>query len=263
MRRFVLVILLLLGVTAVWIARAALLTSLGRLVVEEDPLQPVDLGALVTGDPVPAAEEMARLVQDGFVPRVVVFRARTATDEVLDRLHITAPRPHDLAVLVLQRLGVPSEAIAIVPAADNGTNAEVRALTRYMRQRHLVRVTVIADRTHTRRVARLLRAQVGTASLVIVRAATGDPYQPERWWRDRGSTRELFEESLRWFNSFVLGDWWRPQDHASPRPSRSSSSAIHEMDQSAPSLPLRREPHASEPAVSPVRLDVIYPLRVH
>ena len=225
MRRWILVILLILGVTAVWVARVALLTSLGRLVVEENPLEPVELGAIVTSDPVPAAEEMAQLVKDGYVPRVVVFSARMATDEVLDRLHITAPRPHDVAVLVLRRLGVPSEAIAVVRAADNGTNAEVRALTQYMRQRHFVRVTVIADRIHTRRVSRLIKAQLGTPSLVIVRAATADPYHPERWWRDRGSTRELFEESLRWFNSFVLGDWWRVTSRSSSSGQPISSTA--------------------------------------
>jgi hypothetical protein len=217
MRRWFWVLLLVLvGVVAIWIARETLLNSLGRFIVEENPPERVDLGVIIMSDPVPGTEEMARLVKDGYVPHVVIFISRDTTDEVLDRLHIAAPRPHDVAVLVLRRLGVPAEAIAIEQAEDNGTNAAVRALTQYMRQRHLTRVTVVADRSHTRRIARLLRARLGPAGFVIVRAAPADPYHPERWWKDRSSSRELVDEWLRWFNSFVLGDWWRQSSRVSP-----------------------------------------------
>lgn len=45
-------------------------------------------------------------------------------------------------------------------------------------------------------------------ALVIARASPHDPFRPERWWQERDTARELIMESLRWLNSFVLGDFW-------------------------------------------------------
>jgi hypothetical protein len=192
-----------------WAVREPILGALGRLIVENDPPRQVDLGAIVTSTPVPAAEEMAWLVRDGYVPRVVVFRARRRTDDVLDRLGISAPRPSDLAVLVMQKLRVSPQIVSVERVDDAGTNAEIRALAFYMRRRHLTRVAVVADRSHTRRVASLLRAWLGQGGLVVVRAPRSDPYEPDQWWRSRESSRELIMEALRWINSFLLRDWWR------------------------------------------------------
>jgi hypothetical protein len=201
--------LAMLGAITVWTAHVPLLAWLGRLIVEDDLPQPVDLGAIVTSAPVPAAEEMARLVRDRYVPRVVVFRAHRRTDDVLDRLGISAPRPSDLAVLVMQKLRVSPQIVSVERVDDAGTNVEIRALAFYMRRRHLTRVAVVADRSHTRRVASLLRAWLGQGGLVVVRAPRSDPYEPDQWWRSRESSRELIMEALRWINSFLLRDWWR------------------------------------------------------
>lgn len=210
MRRGALIVLVLamLGAAA-WTLRESVLTAVGRMVVEEDPPRPVQLGAVLMSDPILGAVEMARLMDGHYVPRIVIFTARFPSDDVLDQLHVDAPRPHDLAVMVLRRLGVPDDHISVEVLADNGTNASVRALAQYMRRHGIDDVAVVVDRSHTRRVAWLLRDLLSRKSVVVVRAAAADTYRPESWWKDRSSTRELMEESLRWFNSFVLRDWWR------------------------------------------------------
>jgi hypothetical protein len=72
----------------------------------------------------------------------------------------------------------------------------------------MTRLIVVANRSHTRRTARLLRREFADAGAVMVRAAPHDPFQPDAWWRDRKSARELAMEGLRWLNSFVLRDLW-------------------------------------------------------
>src|SRR2546426_4663312 len=211
-RRWLALALVLALVLLLWIARVPLLTWIGRLVVEEAAPQRADLVVILGSPPAPAAEEAARLVMSGYASRVLLFAVRTDTDDILDRLGIVMPRPHEVAVLVLGRMGVRPDAIAIEHIPDGGTNALTRATATYSRRRGLTRLIVVTPRSHTRRTEKLLKASLGSPSFVIARAPVQDRFQPDRWWRDRDSTRELLTELLGWFNSFVLGDLWRGDD---------------------------------------------------
>jgi len=213
MRRWLIALVVLaLGVGAVWVVRERLLISIGRLVVEETLPKPADLAVILANPPVPAAEEAARLVQNGYVRRVLIFSWRTDTDDILDQLGVAVPKPHEVTVLVLRRMGVRSEAIRILSVVPSGTNGFIRATAQYAHQCGFRSLMVITNRSHTGRTAKLMRGYLGNPSAVIMRALSRDPYHPERWWRDRESARELVAEPLRWLNSFVVGDFWREAD---------------------------------------------------
>ncbi len=159
---------------------------------------------------VPAAAAAAALLAKGYAPRILLFKAPPAADEkLLDRLSIPVPNRHELAVLVLRRLGVASEAIVVEPVPEVDTNVAVQATARYAHSHDATRVIVITYRSHTRRTALLLRRALGQSAVVIVRASPDDPFHPEGWWRDRRNSREFLMESLRWVNSLLLGDLWR------------------------------------------------------
>ncbi|HEU5320461.1 MAG TPA: ElyC/SanA/YdcF family protein, partial [Methylomirabilota bacterium] len=130
----------------------------------------------------------------------------TPAREVAERLGVDLPRDEDVARRVLRRLGVRPEAIRVAPAAG-GTNATVAAIARHAREHGVRRLIVVTRRSHTRRVATLLRHRLPEA-LVMVRAAPRDGFDPERWWHDREDARELVTEALRWLNSVALGDLW-------------------------------------------------------
>src|SRR5437667_7027954 len=233
-RRWLVLALVLALVLFLWIAREPLLTWIGRLVVEEAAPQRAALVVILGNPPAPAAEEAATLVKNGYASRVLVFASSTDTEDILDRLGIVMPRPHEVAVLVLGRMGVPPDAIAIEHSPDGGTNSLIRATAKYARQRGLTRLIVITPRSHTRRTEKLLKAALGSPGYVIARAPVRDRFQPDRWWRDRDSTRELLTELLGWFNSFVLGDLWRRDD----RPASSGTRPARSRPLSSPTLSL-------------------------
>ena len=202
-------LLLLFGAAALWTWREPVLTKLGGLLVEETPPAPADLVAVVDND-VPAAAAAADLLAAGYAPRILLFKAPPAADEkLLDRLRIPVPTRHEVAILVLHRLGVASEAIAVEPVAEADTSLAVQATVRYARTHGATRVIVITHRSHTRRTALLLRRALGPSAVIIVRASPNDPFHPAGWWRDRRQSREVAMESLRWINSVLLGDLWR------------------------------------------------------
>lgn len=208
MKRLFLFLALVVGLAALWVARAPLLTSIGGLVVEETPLARADAVVVSANTPGIAAEAGA-IVKGGYAPRVLLFpSARAADDDVLAKLGLDRATPHDVALKVLRASGVAPERIVRLPLAPDGTNQAARELIRYARRERITRVIVVTERSHTRRTARLLRRELTAPGAVMVRAAPRDAFRPESWWRDRDSARELAMEGLRWLNAFVLRDLW-------------------------------------------------------
>ncbi len=234
--------LLLLGAILAggWAAREPILAAAGRSVVREDPPAPADLVAIVGDLPILGALEAAALVKGGSASRVLLFRRLDDPEaEILAKLRIPAPRSHEVARMILVRLGVPAEAITVVALPGVGTNESVRALARHADERGARRLIVVTHRSHTRRVGRLLRGELPPQSTVIMRASPQDPYHPERWWRDRASARELALEALRWLNSFGLDDFWRDRERATPAPVKAWGRSPW---RTAPGAPARRTP---------------------
>jgi len=207
-------LLLLFAAVSLWTWHAPILTSLGRLLVEETPPAPADLVAVLDNE-VPAAAAAADLLGAGYAPRILLFKPPPGADEkLLDRLRIPVPNRHELAIVVLHRLGVASEAIVVEPVTELDTSIAVQATARYARTHDVTRVIVITYRSHTRRAAFLLRHALGRSAVVIVRASPDDFFHPEGWWRDRRQSREVIMEGIRWINSVLLGDLWREEVEA-------------------------------------------------
>jgi uncharacterized SAM-binding protein YcdF (DUF218 family) len=194
---------------ALWLGRDPVLAWVGRLVVEEGAPERADVVVVLGDRPVLGAAEAAPLVLAGTARRVLLFAGPASQEAtVLARAGLAQPSPHALAVEVLRRRGVPADAIAVVPIRATGTNTETAALARWAESQRARRLIVITYRSHTRRVGALLRGRLGPEARVIMRAASWDPFRPDRWWHDRASARELALEGLRWVNSFALGDLW-------------------------------------------------------
>ncbi len=212
MKRLFLLLVLGVGLIVLWAERAPLLTAVGRLVVEETPLGRADLVVVLPNTPRIAAEAAA-IVKSGSAPRVLLFTsARQADDDVLAKLGLEVVKPHDVVVKVLHASGVGPERTVLIPRSPDGTNQAAREVIRYAQRQGLTRVIVVTERSHTRRIARLLRRELTAPGGVMVRAAPGDTFRPESWWRHREGARELAMEGLRWLNSFVLRDLWSSDD---------------------------------------------------
>lgn len=172
-------------------------------------MAPADLVAIVADTPA-AAVTAGEVVKARLAPRVVLFAPPDDKEqEILRPLGITSPARHELLALVLERLGVPSPAILVIPLDEKGTNAVVRAVARYAERAGQRRIIAVAHRSHTRRTAILLRRELGAGRVVIVRAAPQDPFHADTWWHQRDTARELALEALRWTDSLVLGGVWR------------------------------------------------------
>lgn len=212
----VLLALLLVLLAASWIGRRTILVAMGRVLVAEDPLGPVDLLVVSNAATRADALEAAQLYRQGMSPRVAVaeWRVDPAADEIRC-LGIPLLDPTALSRAILERSGVPPTAIAVMPGQAEGTEDEIAATEAYVRASKDVRsVLFLGPRTHTARVRWLLRRRLPPGVRVAVRSAPYDTFSPDDWWHSRDVSREVMAEYLRWVNTTLLGDAW---DGASTR----------------------------------------------
>lgn len=196
-----------LGLAAPLLWRPAL-RALGTALVAEDALAPADVVVVSNSRTAAAAFEAAALYRGGYAPRI--FVPGTAVDPNLENLRslgIPYLSSSELARAVLERSGVPAAAIEIGSGATDGTETEAAAIAAYVAGQPPRRLLVVAARSHTARMGWLLRRLLPAQSVVLMRSASDDRFQPDTWWQSRDEAREAMMECVRWINT-LLGDLW-------------------------------------------------------
>ncbi len=64
-------------------------------------------------------------------------------------------------------------------------------------------VILVTSRAHTRRVRLLWRRLAPGQGRVIVRAASGDPFDPRHWWRNTRDALDVVREVLGLLNAWA------------------------------------------------------------
>jgi len=200
-------------ITAGRLVFAAILTALivafgafanaGHWLLVDDPLQ-LSRAVVVFGGQVPfRAMEAAKIYKQGFAREVWLTEGGyTEEDAALEELGIERTPDHVYSRRVLEREGVPAEAIRILSGHNSNTADEVRLVSRQMQAAGGDRVILVTSKSHSRRVKVLWHSLAGDHHQASVRYATRDPFQPARWWLN---TADAMSVSREWFG--LLNAW--------------------------------------------------------
>jgi uncharacterized SAM-binding protein YcdF (DUF218 family) len=175
----------------------------GTWLIVEDPLQPAR-AVVVLGGQVPfRAEEAAAVYRQGWAHEVWLTQGGVFADDVaLATLGIERLPEVAYSRQVLERLGVPSGAIRLLPGANQNTADEMRTIARELKASGGDRVIIITSGYHTRRVRVLWRGLAGKNVEAIVRYTRGEPFDSAHWWRRTGDAMAVSRE---WFG--LLNAW--------------------------------------------------------
>jgi uncharacterized SAM-binding protein YcdF (DUF218 family) len=189
-----LAILALLVVIGVWAFRNA-----GHWLVREDRLGKADVIVVLSGGLPFRAEGSAAVFKSGYAPAVWVSKPG-GPQEALAALgiHFVGEEEYNREILVQE--GVPDSAIEIFPDFIANTQEEVEEIAREMRRDGKHTVIIVTSPQHTRRVKALWRKLVGDDPRAIVRAAPGDPFDADHWWRSTQDVLAVVRESLGLLN---------------------------------------------------------------
>jgi uncharacterized SAM-binding protein YcdF (DUF218 family) len=202
---------ILLGVALVaWQSRDRVLTAVGTALTAEDPLAPVEV--IVTSIAAGRADalESARLYHQGIGRRIVLARwQEEPLDDELRRLGVPWLPISELVVAMLEKSGVPAEAIRMLDGPIDGLNTEITTVAEFAHQEKPASLLFVTARSHSRRARWLLQRLLPADTRLLVRAPAGDAFRPDAWWHSRGGSREVAMEYLRWANTFGLRDFWQ------------------------------------------------------
>jgi uncharacterized SAM-binding protein YcdF (DUF218 family) len=189
-----LVILAVLVVIGVVVFRNA-----GHWLVREDPLGKADVIVVLSGGLPFRAEGAAGVFKSGYAPAVWVSKPGGPQEDLAALgIHFVGEEEYNREILVQE--GVPDSAVQIFPDAIANTQEEVEEISREVRRDGMHTVIIVTSPQHTRRVKALWRKLVGDDPRLIVRAAPGDPFDPDHWWRNTQDVLAVVRESLGLLN---------------------------------------------------------------
>ena len=183
------VLLLLLGF-------ACFMPFAGRYLFREDPLEPADAIFVLAGGAVDRWLESVDLYREQYAKTVVLSPGRTERAETeLRSRGIRLPSGGQIARDAMIQLGLPTDAVQIMPGNLDNTAQEAEACHAFARAAGWRRVIVVTSRYHTRRTRFAFRREFRNSPItVLVRASRHDESDPPRWWQHRADIRFVTSE---------------------------------------------------------------------
>jgi uncharacterized SAM-binding protein YcdF (DUF218 family) len=204
-----LVVLALLALVAV--AHRPLLRAAGDALVVNEPGPPADAIVVVAGGTPSREARAAALFQAGGAPRVLV--SRQFVPGRVQTLIEMGIRPLDFqgeSVRVLEKLGVPRDAIVTLDQPVEITETELRQVVVAARARGWHRVTLVTSGPHTRRVRLIWRREAAGAIEAGIVGAPDECSSADGWWRRRRCSEAVLHEYLGLFALYLnVSSWMR------------------------------------------------------
>lgn len=161
--------------------------NIGRFLAKEDPLRKADAIAVLAGTRMDRALEAADLYQQGFATRIVLtYQVPERSFATLAERGVTLPADADVTREILQKLGIPSDAVILPSTVHSNTAHEAQTLRALAMEHRWRRVIVVTSKYHLRRAGFAVRRELaGTGVEVTMRGSRYDDTNPDRWWTRR------------------------------------------------------------------------------
>jgi uncharacterized SAM-binding protein YcdF (DUF218 family) len=176
--------------------------GVGRWLVVEDPLTKVRAIVVLSGAMPVRAIEAAKLYREGYAPEVWLTHS-TEPAETLEGMGIAFAGEDHYDTLVLIHEGVPAEAIHVLERPIVNTADEIKVAASALARAKGEAVIFVTTKAHTRRVRLLWRRLAPSQAQAIVRAASGDSFDPRHWWRSTSDALDVVREILGLLNAWA------------------------------------------------------------
>jgi uncharacterized SAM-binding protein YcdF (DUF218 family) len=170
--------------------------------VVEDPLVKARAIAVLSGNMPVRAMEAAKLYREGYAPEIWLTHS-AEPGETLAEMGIPYAGEDYYNMQVLIHGGVPQGAIRVLEPPIVNTGDEMNVIATALAGESERSVIIVTTKAHTRRVRLLWRRVAAGRGMAIVRAASDDPYNPGRWWRNTGDALDVVREVLGLANAWA------------------------------------------------------------
>jgi hypothetical protein len=148
------------------------------------------------------AMEAAKLYRRGYAPEIWLTHS-AEPGATLEAMGIPFAREDSYNARILIHEGVPQGAIRILEPPIVNTADEIKVIASALSSEKDHTVIIVTTKAHTRRTRLLWRRLASGRGRAIVRAASADPFEPEKWWRTSGDALDVVREVLGLMNAWA------------------------------------------------------------
>ncbi|MFI5394498.1 MAG: YdcF family protein [Candidatus Binatia bacterium] len=202
-----------LGVVAVatlmYAARRSVLNAIGGFLIASDSIHPAEAIVVLSGSLPDRILEGVDLYQAHMAPRIILTRQFSLPGlAALRQRGGNLPEPHEENLMVAQQLGIPEDAISLLPTAASSTLAEAHLVISFLQAQRIKSILLVTSGAHTRRAGMIFRRLAQGRIDIAVCPSPYDPFTPEDWWHDRSTVRHVVTEYGKLL-TYLLIDRWR------------------------------------------------------
>lgn len=176
--------------------------EVGKWLVVEDPISQCRAIAVLSGSMPLRALEAAKLYRQGYAPEVWLTHS-AEPGATLEAMGIPFAGEDYYNTRILIHDGVPQGAIRILEPPIVNTADEIKVIASALSGERERSVIIVTTKAHTRRTRLLWRRLAAGRDRAIVRAASGDPFEPQHWWRTTGDALDVVREVLGLMNAWA------------------------------------------------------------
>jgi uncharacterized SAM-binding protein YcdF (DUF218 family) len=176
--------------------------GVGRWLVVEDPLAKARAIVVLSGSMPLRAVEAAKLYREGYAPEIWLTHS-AEPGETLEKMGIPFAGEDHYNQLILTHEGVPPGAIHVLEPPIVNTADEIKVAAAVLARGNSETVIFVTTKAHTRRVRLLWRRLAPGRGRAIVRAASGDSFDPRHWWRTTSDSLDVVRELLGLLNAWA------------------------------------------------------------
>jgi uncharacterized SAM-binding protein YcdF (DUF218 family) len=194
--------ILLLLVCGMILFGAIAFLEVGKWLVVEDSLTQSRAIAVLSGNMPLRAIEAARLYRQGYAPEIWLTHS-TEPGATLEAMGIPFAGEDFYNTRILTHEGVPPGAIRVLEPPIVNTADEIKVIASALSSEKDRTVIIVTTKAHTRRTRLLWRRLAAGRGRAVVRAASGDPFEPHTWWRTSGDALDVVREVLGLMNAWA------------------------------------------------------------
>jgi len=190
-----------------WFYGGDVLIAVGWFLTVKDELQPADLILVLSGGVSDRPREAGRLYARGLAPRIALTRNELSPAEVEKLI----PEEIDLAKELLERSGVPAEAVMELPMPGRASSTfeEALALRSLVTAEGLQRVIIVTNGYHSRRARWVFRRVLrGTSVELLMAPADCWRFDETNWWQSETGLMTYVNEYIKF--AYYLWKYWSP-----------------------------------------------------
>lgn len=185
---------------------------LGSFLVYDTPLQSSDAIVILMGSIPDRVLQSYEIYQQGYAPLILMVPTYQTGMEHLDKYDIEIPTNAHISQSALLDLGIPEEAIILLPGSAQSTKDEARAIYQYLQTNNEIEsIILVSSAHHLRRAAMIFRRQLKNLNreiTVIPRPSSYTDFHARHWYKDRQSAKYVATEWLKLISWIVFERWF-------------------------------------------------------